>query len=256
MTKFQSTPIASRVPVGGAVVFVAAAAAGALSVLVTAGGAAAVPVSPGVDSVHLTGTTLAATPELAGDIVARQSSPFRVNDFATGATLFDGTLESRVIREAASQKLAFHYRLITNAGATAAGGAGGGELFRFTTFGFRPGIATDVGYLSDTPGDAGPSWGSRTDSAVDFRFAGESTLAPGEDSLTFYVRTNATTFDDGGFTVLDVLSSDPAVESTGQVRSTLVRDMFQPLSIPLPAAVWGGTIGVAAVALLRRRFRA
>jgi len=216
--------------------------------LLPAAAAFAGPVAPGAHDVPLTGTSVAATPGLAGDVVGDFTTTFSIDDSIGGQVLLAGTVENRVIREA-SGTLAFHYK-ITNTSESADIGK---DLLRFTAFGFSPLLETDVDFLIDVGADH-PTRVTRNNEAVDFRFdEADGDLAPGE-STAFFVRTDAIDFETGGFAIADTLA-DTQDPDSGAVRSTLIEGTFKPVApvVPLPAAIYSGAIGLLSVVAVKRR---
>jgi len=214
--------------------------------LLPAAAAFAAPVMSGARDVPLTGTSIAATPGLAGDVIGDFSTTFSIDDGTS--PLLAGTLENRVVREA-SGTLAFHYKL-TNTGDTADLGK---DLLRFTAFGFSPLLATDVDYLLDA-GSRHPTKVTRNNEVIDFRFDGEDgDLAPGE-SMAFFVRTDAIDFETGGFAIADA-PADAEDPDAGAIRSALIDGTFKPVApvVPLPAAIYSGAIGLATIVAVKRR---
>ena len=196
-----------------------------------------------------------ADPALVGDVIAAKESPFVIDDFVTGETLLAGTVEQRVIREAATQSLTFHY-LITNP----PGGAGSGDLFRFSAFSFGEFVETDVNYLVDDAANGKPSKVGRSDNVVDAYFEGPDGALDDGESISFFVRTNATTYDETGFVIADALS--PINHPTsGVVRSAVVEGFYRavvlegPVAVPLPGALCSGLVGLGAVAWAKRHAR-
>ena len=106
----------------------------------------AVPVTPG-GNVALSGTTVAARPELAGVVVEDVLRPFTIND-ASGLVA-TGQVQDRVIRETASGTLTFSYRIINDVSSA-------GPIVYFYPRSFT-GFATDVDFRLDGLGTVGPS---------------------------------------------------------------------------------------------------
>ncbi len=210
------------------------------------------PVPIGASDVVLQGDT-SDTQALVGELVGQVQSTFSIGDFSTGKVLLAGTVDQRVILEAEKQSLTFHY-LITNT----PGAEGAGELFRFSAFSFGEFVESDVDYLIDDAAAGHPSRISRSDDAVDASFDGPDRVLKDGDAISFYVRTNATMFDQSGFAILDALSpiNDPL---SGNVRSGSAEGLYRavviqgPVVVPLPAAVYSGFAGLAAAAWFRRK---
>jgi hypothetical protein len=232
-------------------VFATAATTGFCSTTAFAG-----PVPVGAFDVIPDGDHSTTSPALVGDLLAEKRVNFAIDDWATGKTLLAGTVDQRVIMEAETQSLTFHY-LITNT----PGPEGTGELFRASAFSFGEFVQTDVGYLVDDAAAGSPTRVGRTDNALDAQFDGaEGVLAEGS-AISFFVHTNATTFDESGFVALDALAPEPDPFSGSRIRTGVADGMYRaivfegPVVVPLPAAVWTGIIGLGTVAWAKRRMR-
>ena len=195
------------------------------------------------------------TQALLGETVAQTELPFAIEDFVTGEMLLAGTIEQRVVMEAEKQSLTFHY-LVTNTPTP----EGDGALARLSAFNFGELVHTDVDYIVDDAAIGKPSRIGRSANVVDAYFdGGDRTLLEG-DSISFFVRTNATQFDTSGFVIADA-TSPVAHPTSGQVRSAVVGGMYRavvegPVAVPLPGALYSGVIGLAGVAWARRRMAA
>lgn len=195
------------------------------------------------------------TQALVGELLAEKQTGFAIEDFVTGQTLLSGTVEQRVIMEAESQSITFHYQ-ITNTPDP----EGAGELFRFSAFSFGEFVETDVNYLVDDTAMGEPSRIGRSENVVDAYFDGPDGALNDGEAISFFVRTNATTYDETGFVIADALS--PVNHPTsGVVRSTVLEGMYRavvvegPVVVPLPGAIYSGMIGLATVAWAKRRLR-
>ncbi len=195
-------------------------------------------------------------PELVGEILAEKLSAFSIDDWTTGETLLAGTVEQWVIQETQTQSIAFHY-LITNTPSP----EGAGELFRASAFSFGEFVQTDVGYFTDDTAQGSPSLVGRTDNALDAQFDGASAKLEDGGAISFFVRTNATQFDDSGFVALDALAPDPDPIAGSHVRTAVADGMYRAViregavAVPLPGAVYTSIMGLAGVAWLKRRAR-
>jgi hypothetical protein len=194
---------------------------------------------------------------LVGEVVAQRQTTFSIDDWVTGETLLAGTVEQRVVMEAEKQTLTFHY-LITNT----PGPDGAADLLRASAFSFGEYVYTDVGYLIDDAAAGNPSLVGRTDNAIDASFEGGQVTLAENGAISFFVRTNATTFDESGLFALDAMSDAPDPNTGSRVRTAVADGMYRavvqggPVAVPLPAAVWTGMIGLGTVAWARRRIRA
>ena len=192
-------------------------------------------------------------PALAGEVLADKQTTFSIDDWVTGETMLAGTVDQRVIRETGTQSITFHY-LITNT----PGPEGSGELFRTSAFSFGEFVTTDVGYLVDDAAAGSPSGVGRTADSVDAAYAGGKGVLNDGDAVSFFVRTNATTFDETGLFALDALAAEPDPVAGSNVRTAVVQGMYRavvqgPVAIPLPGAVYTGLIGLGTVAWAKRR---
>jgi hypothetical protein len=191
---------------------------------------------------------------LVGDLLAEKEVPFAIEDATTGKTLLAGTVQQRVIMEAEKQSITFHY-LVTKT-PTAEGAE---NVFRMSAFSVGEFAYTDVNYLIDDAAAGKPSRVGRTDNAVDLNFDGTDGALPNGGAISFFIRTNATTFDESGFIALDALAPEPDPITGSVVRTGVTQNLYRaivlptPSAIPLPAAVYSGIIGLGTVAWLKRR---
>jgi hypothetical protein len=198
----------------------------------------AVVLTPG-NTVALSGTTLAARPELAGTEIADQTLPYSFLDTATNET-DSGTLFNAVIKETGLGTLDFIYAVTVGPNSSPVG------AIRTTGF---DGDTTDVDYRLDSIGSIGPSQANRftgTESGdIDFSFEPTQVTA-GESSYFTFVKTNATTYDTHGLTDI---SADFGAGDQG-FSSQLAT--YAP--VPEPSIL--GAAGLFAATCLRRRRRA
>jgi hypothetical protein len=195
------------------------------------------------DSVTLPGTSLAARPELAGDVIANQTFSFH-GGIGDPRPL---TLDNWVLRENATGTLDFYYRI--NAPSDA-----GGTMSPFYVTRFDLGPSLDVDYRTDLGGsDPGP-WAMRGGFQGSVLFGPNDPAhgGPGiwnigaQGSLKpFFIHTSATEFQSTGI-MFDTFQG-PAVTTIA----------FAPvLSVPEPEFLGIMCIGLAAVAArprLRRK---
>jgi hypothetical protein len=200
--------------------------------------------------------TTSDTQALMGSVLAEKVVDFAIDDFLSGKTLLAGTVQQRVIMEAEKQSITFHY-LVTGAPGTDSTG----ELFRASAFSFGELVQTDVQYLEDDAAAGKPTRVGRTENAIDAGFeGGDGALGEGQ-AISFFVRTNATQFDESGFFALDALAPEPDPETGSAVRSAITQGMYRaivlegPVAVPLPGALYSGIIGLGAVAWLKRRLK-
>jgi len=195
------------------------------------------------------------TQALVGTELGVRTVPFTIEDFTTGQTLLTGTVEQRMIMEAEKQSLAFHYLVTGNAT------PGTDKLLRMSAFSFGEFVNTDVDYLTDDAAAGKPSRVGRTDNAVDVAFDdGDGALGQG-NAISFFVRTNATTFDESGFVALDAIAPQPDAVTGSGVRTGVAQGLYRavvlnaPASVPLPAALYTGVIGLSTVVWAKRRMK-
>lgn len=168
------------------------AAVTALIVLSSAGRVRAASV-PYVGSVALTGDTTAGGATLTGTMVAQRAVPFLLLDLRFDAA-YDLTLHNFVVRAADTGTLDFYYRF-TNASDKAL------RLVDMDTGGFtRPGSVDliDVNLWDEATGTFAPYTADRGPSnfgGVALQFPPAETLAPGESSRLFFIRTAATRYE-------------------------------------------------------------
>ena len=192
------------------------------------------------------------TQALVGELLGERTVPFTIEDFTTGQTLISGTVSQRMIREAEKQSITFHY-LVTGTPSQSAD-----SLIRLSAFSFGEFVHTDVNYLMDDAALGKPTRVGRTDNAIDANFDGaDGSLAQG-NAISFFVRTNATIFDETGFVALDALAPEPDPETGSAVRSGVAEGLFRavvPTAVPLPAAVYTGILGLSTVVWAKRRMK-
>ncbi len=155
----------------------------------------------------------------AGLVIADESIPFVIRG-VTGAPLFQGTLQDRVVRLDATGKLAF-VQQITDTVAGLNGFVTSVGRDDFTDF------LTDVDFSTTSSGTRAPGSTSRSvDGAlIDFDFATEPILS-GQESRNFHIVTDGVVFDRNGSTEIRLNNGSSVRLST-----------FAPVSVPEPTSL-------------------
>ena len=139
----------------------------------------------GGDSALLSGTTLAAVPSLAGEVVADELVDF-TDQAGLGVT---GTYQTRVVRTAAGT-LDFYFRVTR---------LEGGDIILMNYRFFGRSITADTDFRLDGLGAVGPSRVNRHDmpeyDIVDLNYYFSPAVPPGSDSRFVFVKTNVTDFE-------------------------------------------------------------
>jgi hypothetical protein len=201
-----------------------------------AGNASAVSLTEPVGSFadfSITGTTVAARPELAGVVLEDMISTFSIS--GAGET-FTGEIQNRVVRSV-DGTLDFYWRIMPLSGT--------GDISAFRVDGFG-GYTLDADFRIDGLGTVAPDvaryFGS-VDGAVNFLFSNE--VGIGQSSNFFFLDTQATNYAlTGQFDLLCAV--------TGCISS--LYPTFAPSAVPLPAAAWlfgSGLVGL--IGISRRR---
>ena len=184
-------------------------------------------IAPG-SSALLSGTSVALDPALSGTVLQDVLEPFTI-DLGAGSTV-NGYIQDRVVRESGSGTLDFYYRLfngIDPCGCTLPSGGSIGVAGRSGYSGFT----TDVNYRTDGLGTVAPSGASRTadGNQVLFGFLGNP-IAPGQESRFFFIKTNATAYNDLG---TGTLIGFNASGGFGQTQFST----FEPAPVPIAPAL-------------------
>jgi hypothetical protein len=177
-------------------------------------------IQPG-QGLSLSGTTLAARPELAGTVIQDVFRPFSFID-ARGLTT--GEVQDRVVRENLTGTLDFYTRVILDPTAKGVGD----NIIRSNFTGFT----TDVDYRTDSIGTLHPleavdflngSIGV-LDGSVGFSFL-STVLTAGTDSVFFFIKTNAANYDANG-----------TIQVSGESGDAFIQG-FEPATVPEPASL-------------------
>ncbi len=180
--------------------------------VLTAGSALAVPIEVG-ETLHLPGTTTGQTDWLAGvGETPTQQFPFTVTD-AGGAPVFQGTFTARVVRSFVTQTVRVAYRVVD----MQAVGNRAVESVAVTSF---IEMTANADYSDEGPGDVGPTMAVRSPGAMVFEF--DPFLFASQDSLNFWVQTNARHYDTTGGCRITLNTGEFVVITTGIYSPTKV----------------------------------
>jgi len=232
-------------------VWLAAVAGVATAVGALAGSAAhAGTIAPG-GSVRVGASVSGLGADLEGTVLRDESIPFTVRT-AAGKSIFEGTLQDRVIRLDGGDTLVFAQTVRADRGfdrpvildfLRRTGFAGREADAAFTLAGAGAGAASPEKVFRSADGDL-----------LHFKF--DDKLFPGEATRLSFVRTGATAFDLGGDTQVAFIAKG-GVE--GDVHLQTAQPTLggggQPVAIPFPPAAAVFPLGAAAALWARRRFR-
>ena len=193
---------------------------------------------------HLSGTTSAARPELAGLVLEDVITPF-----SFGALNISGTVQNRVVRETVSGTLDFYWRIRVDPTSK------DGDVGAFRLGGFGYGNIVDADWRIDGLGGSPAYTGrvfnpiGRPDGAINFLFP-DPAVRPGDPaagdtgSNFFFLHTNATEY--AKIATYDLLGGP------NQTLSDSFKT-FAPVPEPSSFVLMALGLGVAGFAVRRRR---
>jgi hypothetical protein len=223
-----------------------AAVAGAAAALVSLGGGARAGVIAPGGSVRVSAAPAGVGSDLAGTVLRDELIPFTVRG-AGGRSLFEGTLQDRVIRQDGGGTLVFAQTVRADRGF---------DRPVILDFLRRTGFAGQAAEADFTGGGvASPEkvFRSRDGDLLHFKF--DDKLFPGEATRLSFVRTESTAFDLGGDTELAFIARG-GVEGEVHLRTAQpAAGGGNPVAIPFPPAAAVFPLGAAAALWARRRFR-
>jgi hypothetical protein len=208
-------------------------------------------------------TTLTDRPDLGGDVEAKLFIPYTLKD-DSGKDIYTGHILHEVVRNPQSNTLSFYYKFMN--GSEDVLGVTDAIASSFQHF------KTDVEILTDSGGETAPSDIFRSFDGKKIYFSFDETtprMSPGGQSLTFLVKTNATSYDDHGdidiqaFTAQStaedskILDSGEAIVSTfrpiGNVSPAIPPG--PPAAVPLPSPFIAGAFTMIAAGLYMWRLQ-
>ena len=135
----------------------------------------------------ITGTTVVAQPELAGDIIEDVLVPY---DFSGAGQTVKGTVQNRVVRSSVDGTLDFYWRIIPDPSST-------GGVIALRVGGFN-GFVNDANWRIDGEGDVAPNIARNLGGgSVNFLFPDPGVLAT-NSSVFFFIDTLASNYADVG----------------------------------------------------------
>lgn len=190
-------------------------------------------VLPPGGAIALSGTTVAAQPELAGLALVDDLIPYQIFGGGGNPLLYEGILQARIVRSTLSDNLIFNYRLRDpTAGLN-------GIMITLEASDFAS-WTTDVEYRTDGVGTKAPTRATRSNDGSDVSFIFGNSLFSNEDSYFMHILTNAKAYTTGQ-TILTLTDGSSVVLST-----------YQP-AVPEPGSAVLLAIGAAGLLLLNSR---
>lgn len=170
---------------------------------------ASVSLVPGLAPAALPGTSVASEPDLAGVVVVDRLLPFRIES-ASGALLFQGHLQDRVVRSSATGALHFYYRIRD----TVPGLNGIVRSLVVRPYPVGVSASTLVDWRADGLGTTAPQFARRSAGsgemiAFDFDPVGD-VLVGGRESRFAFVKTRNTRFAPVGKALVRLVSGESA----------------------------------------------
>jgi hypothetical protein len=203
-----------------------------------AAGSSAVNLPEGITT-PLPGTTLAASPQLAGVVLEDEVQAY---SFTTLSGTLSGTVQSRVVRSSVDGTLDFYWRVISD-------GASTGSLSAFRLGEFHA-PEYNANWRLDGPGSAAPAvafhFAGAMSSYVNFEFVSGpagNTMTPGTGSYFMFLDTSALNYARSG--IYDV---------TGEGNLSNLYTTFAP-AVPEPATYSLLLAGLAVVGVAANRRR-
>lgn len=153
----------------------------------------------------LPGTTVAATPKLAGPIIVDTMRPFTVMN-STGTVVCKGQLQDRVVRETSTCLLDFYFRVIVNEGSKMG-------VTSVTRFNYPHTALLDANFRTDGVGVDAPDSVYRAGNGLTFQFM-RTPVQPNADSRFTFISTQSKNMWAGGTTVVQTPDGSGAVLTT------------------------------------------
>ncbi len=208
------------------------------STIVLSGLTHAVTVLPG-DTAALSGTTVAANPDLRGTVIRDVLIPFQIFDNLSNL-IVSGNIQDRVVRSTNTGELIFAPRLRDFDTSLPDAWVSGISVTGYD------GFATDIDFRTDGMGNVGPNHVDRSAGVGDSLFFGydPNIITPnfGDEGYFLSTFTDATAFDLTGSITIFAQNDFGA-----DVFSAILPETAAPSAVPIPAAVWllgSGLIGL------------